>query len=137
MRGPFSPLGRTPAAVDPGVTVRPASDKSISSTELLQVFPVFCIGPIKCSLELMSRRWILKCRECRAEYTYEVIGTTGIADYFLPKRPQVPPNFQYACPVCNYKDTYDRSDLIYLDDAAAPNPASAKSADGNESGDSG
>jgi len=85
----------------------------------------------------MSRRWVLKCRECRAECTYEVIGTTGITDYFLPKKPQVPPNFQYACPICTYKGTYDRSDLVYQDDAVAPNPASAKCIDAKESSDSG
>jgi hypothetical protein len=74
----------------------------------------------------MSRRWVLKCNECRAECVYAEIASEGIASYFLPRKPEVPPNFTYACPNCGHKDSYRRTDLLYKDDAMARSPGAAK-----------
>jgi hypothetical protein len=83
-------------------------------------------------LALMSRkRWVLKCNECRAECSYAEIESEGVANYFFPKKPDLPPNFTYKCPNCGHEDTYDRSDLIYQDDASTPAPA-VKCSDSSE-----
>jgi hypothetical protein len=81
---------------------------------------------------MSQKRWVLKCKECRAECSYAEIANEGVANYFFPKKPEVPPNFTYTCPTCGHQDMYDRSDLIYEDDANTPNPASAKCSDSSE-----
>jgi hypothetical protein len=80
----------------------------------------------------MSRRLVLKCKECRAECSYADISSEGVASYFFPKKPEVPANFTYTCPMCGHKDLYDRSDLVYENDANTPNPAAAKCSDSSE-----
>jgi hypothetical protein len=71
-------------------------------------------------------RWILKCRDCRSEYTFAEIPSEGTANYFFPKKPQLPENgFTYTCPNCRRKNVYKRTDLIYQDDGISPNPEAA------------
>jgi rRNA maturation endonuclease Nob1 len=78
---------------------------------------------------MSTKRWVLRCKECRAEYIYAEIATEGIASYFMPKKPEVPPNFTHTCPICGHQDSYRRSDLVYEDDETAPSRATAKCAD--------
>ena len=75
---------------------------------------------------MSQRRWVLKCKECRAECVYADIATEGVANYFFPKRPQVPENFTYKCSTCGHQDAYDRSDLTYQDDQISPSHATTK-----------
>jgi hypothetical protein len=75
---------------------------------------------------MSTKRWVLKCKKCRAECTYAEIPSDGFANYFFPKKPEVPDNFTYACPNCAHKTTYRRADLIYQDDAVASSPEAAK-----------
>jgi len=66
-------------------------------------------------------KWVLTCRECRAECTYSEIPEEDISAYFFPKKPDVPPGgFQFECTNCGHKDTYRRTDLTYRDDRRSP-----------------
>jgi hypothetical protein len=57
---------------------------------------------------------------------YAEIPSKGIANYFFPKKPEVPRNFTYTCPTCGHEDAYDRSDLTYQDDQISPSDAANK-----------
>jgi Zn finger protein HypA/HybF involved in hydrogenase expression len=72
----------------------------------------------------MSKRWVLKCKECRSEFIYAEIPTAKLSTYFLPKKPAVPTNFTYVCPACGHKDSYTRADLLYQDDEIGHEKAS-------------
>jgi hypothetical protein len=74
---------------------------------------------------MSRRRWVLNCKECRTECVYAEIPSTGIANYFLPKKPEVPKDFTFICPTCGHEDTYDRSDLTYQDGQISASPAVA------------
>lgn len=75
---------------------------------------------------MSARRWVLKCKKCRAECAYAEIPLEGFANYFFPKKPQVPDNFTYTCPRCAHRYAYERADLIYQDNTIAPSSEAAK-----------
>jgi hypothetical protein len=57
--------------------------------------------------------WILTCKCCRRAFTYSEIPDT-LADLFLAQKPQFPPDgLERACPFCDAKFVYQRSDLVY------------------------
>ena len=75
---------------------------------------------------MAKTRWVLKCKDCRTECTFAEIPTEGTANYFFPKKPELPENgFTYTCPNCRHKSVYKRTDLIHQDDAIAPSPEAA------------
>jgi endogenous inhibitor of DNA gyrase (YacG/DUF329 family) len=82
---------------------------------------------------MSRRRWVLKCKQCGTECVYAEIPSTGIANYFLPKKPEVPKNFTYPCPTCGHEDTYDRSDLTYQDDQISPSDAATNCSEASDS----
>ena len=75
---------------------------------------------------MSTRRWVVKCKKCGTECIYAEIPPRGFANYFFPKKPEVPHNFTYSCPNCAHETAYGRADLIYQDDAVAPSPEAAK-----------
>jgi hypothetical protein len=59
-------------------------------------------------------RWTLKCDNCDFEFTHSMIQDTGVVNFFLPPKPEFPEGgSELECPNCGYKDTYQRTDLIY------------------------
>jgi heterodisulfide reductase subunit A-like polyferredoxin len=60
-------------------------------------------------------KWVLTCKNCRAECTYEEIPS-DTESYFLPKRPHVPADFAHRCGICGHEYAYQRNDLSYRDE---------------------
>jgi hypothetical protein len=54
-------------------------------------------------------------QELHAECVYAEIPS-DTESYFLPKKPQVPPEFKHKCEACGHDDTYQRNDLSYRDE---------------------
>jgi hypothetical protein len=63
-----------------------------------------------------NAKWVLTCKNCRAECTYADISLEGAANYFLPKRPPVPDGFTFKCQNCGHADIYRRQELLYRDE---------------------
>jgi hypothetical protein len=61
-------------------------------------------------------KWVLTCKECRAECVYAEIPA-GTESYFLPRKPQLPDNFTHTCQGCGHEDKYNRNDLSYRDES--------------------
>jgi hypothetical protein len=61
-------------------------------------------------------KWVLSCKNCHAECTYAEIPSEGVANWFFPKKPQMPPHFTHKCKTCGHRDTYERNDLTYRDE---------------------
>jgi DNA-directed RNA polymerase subunit RPC12/RpoP len=60
--------------------------------------------------------WVLKCFECKLEFTHSAIRDDGKASDLLrvPLKPDFPPGgAQIACPHCGLSAAYQRSDLNY------------------------
>jgi hypothetical protein len=76
-------------------------------------------------------KWVLSCKNCRAECVYaEIPGDTE--NYFLPKKPQVPDRFKHKCENCGHEDTYQRNDLIYRDESMPSRVETKKCAESGE-----
>jgi DNA-directed RNA polymerase subunit RPC12/RpoP len=61
-------------------------------------------------------RWVLKCFECKSEFTHSAIRDDGKASDVLrvPLKPDFPPGgAQIACPHCGVSAAYQRNDLSY------------------------
>ncbi|MDP9147649.1 MAG: hypothetical protein M3N22_08305 [Acidobacteriota bacterium] len=58
-------------------------------------------------------RWILICRKCEEAFTHSTIDDTGIANYFMPKKPDLPGGAEFECPNCGHSATYNQADLRY------------------------
>jgi hypothetical protein len=56
--------------------------------------------------------WILICVNCKAEFQHTRINDVGIANFYLPLKPELPQN-TCTCPSCGYTAVYERTDLIY------------------------
>lgn len=78
-----------------------------------------------------NARWVLTCKNCRAECTYADIPA-DTANYFLPKKPDMPEGFSLKCPSCEHEDIYDRKDLSYRDETMPSRAASAKCGESGE-----
>jgi len=76
-------------------------------------------------------RWVISCKSCRAECTYAEIPS-DTANYFLPKKPEVPDGFSFKSPNCAHEDTYGRNDLSYGVETMPSRAASAKCSDSGE-----
>jgi hypothetical protein len=61
-------------------------------------------------------KWVLSCKSCHAECVYAEIPSEGVANWFFPKKPQVPDRFTHKCENCGHEDTYGRNDLSYRDE---------------------
>jgi hypothetical protein len=61
-------------------------------------------------------KWVLSCKNCHAECRFAEIPSEGVANWFFPKKPQVPANFTHKCENCGYANTYERTDLTYRDE---------------------
>jgi hypothetical protein len=61
-------------------------------------------------------KWVLSCKSCHAECVYAEIPSEGVANWFFPKKPQVPDHFTHKCENCGHGDTYGRNDLTYRDE---------------------
>ena len=58
--------------------------------------------------------WVLKCSNCGFRFPHSKIGNTGLADYYLPVKPEFPrQGSELECPKCKSKATYQRSSLLY------------------------
>src|SRR5580704_1825756 len=77
---------------------------------------------------MSSQKWVLRCKQCRSECVYAEIPSEGAANYFFPKKPEVPAGLTFKCPDCGHKDSYTRADLVYHDDATSRSPAKTKCA---------
>ena len=68
----------------------------------------------------MSRaRWVLKCKECRANCTFSEIDLDETSEYFFPKRPPMPTTgIEHKCSHCGHVALYQRTDLTYEDDVS-------------------
>ncbi len=75
---------------------------------------------------MSSRKWVIKCKECGTECVYAEITSEGTANYFFPKKPELPKGFMFDCPKCGRKNRYSRTDLVYQDDALTRSPATTK-----------
>ena len=60
-------------------------------------------------------KWVFSCKNCHAECTFAQIPEEGVANWFFPKKPQVPGNYTHKCDSCGHEGTYQRHDLIYRD----------------------
>ena len=59
-------------------------------------------------------RWVLNCSNCNEAFTHSTIDDTGIANYFMPKKPDFPPDgAEFECPNCGHSATYQQSDLRF------------------------
>jgi len=63
---------------------------------------------------------------CRANARTKSLEPPGSRTTSYRRNRKCLPIFQYACPICTYKGTYDRSDLVYQDDAVCAKPGVAK-----------
>jgi hypothetical protein len=70
-------------------------------------------------------KWVLSCKNCRAECIYAEIPS-DTESYFLPKKPQVSPEFTHRCDNCGHEDKYERKDLSYRDETMPSRFASQK-----------
>jgi hypothetical protein len=60
--------------------------------------------------------WVLSCGNCHTECVFAEIPSEGVANWFFPKKPQVPANFTHKCKNCGHADRYERNDLTYRDE---------------------
>jgi DNA-directed RNA polymerase subunit RPC12/RpoP len=61
-------------------------------------------------------RWVLKCFECKSEFTHSAIRDDGKASDVLrvPLKPDFPPGGEHlVCPQCGISAAYQRNDLNY------------------------
>jgi Fe-S-cluster-containing dehydrogenase component len=79
-------------------------------------------------------KWVLTCKNCRAECTYAGIPS-DTESYFLPRKPHVPANFVHKCDFCGHEYSYERSDLTYRAETM-PSRVEEKKCGAGESGDS-
>jgi hypothetical protein len=61
-------------------------------------------------------KWVLICKNCHAECVFAEIPSDGAANWFFPKKPQMPPHFTHRCSNCDHEDTYGQNDLTYRDE---------------------
>jgi DNA-directed RNA polymerase subunit RPC12/RpoP len=57
-------------------------------------------------------KWFLKCVKCGQEFQYSQIDDVGMADFYLPSKPNIPEN-ACVCPNCGHSALYKRTDLFY------------------------
>ena len=79
-------------------------------------------------------KWVLTCKNCRAECTYEEIPS-DTESYLLPRRPHVLVNFTHKCDLCGHEYIYERTDLSYRDETM-PSRMQERKCGAGESGES-
>jgi hypothetical protein len=58
--------------------------------------------------------WVLSCRNCKSKLEYSKIADVGLANYFMPLKPEFPPHgIECECPNCGYKAFYQETDIKY------------------------
>jgi phage FluMu protein Com len=64
---------------------------------------------------MANPRWVVTCSHCQKTFAHsEIPEPRGLEDYYLPAKPEVPPDGQtLQCPHCKEVDAYQRSDLRY------------------------
>jgi len=59
-------------------------------------------------------KWVLICKNCQAEFQHSQVSDVGMASFYLPLKPELPPeNQKCVCPKCGYEGLYKRTDLLY------------------------
>jgi len=59
-------------------------------------------------------KWVLQCPNCKTEFQHSQISDVGMASYFDPPKPKVPPaGIECVCPSCGNAAVYLRTDLMY------------------------
>jgi hypothetical protein len=59
---------------------------------------------------------VASCKNCHVECVYAEIPSEGVANWFFPKKPRMPPHFTHRCENCGRTDMYERNDLTYRDE---------------------
>jgi hypothetical protein len=58
--------------------------------------------------------WVLSCNNCNSIFEHSKIDRTGLANYFMPLKPEFPPGgSEVQCPKCGKKAAYQKSALTY------------------------
>jgi predicted nucleic-acid-binding Zn-ribbon protein len=58
--------------------------------------------------------WVLSCRKCKTNFEHSKIAVAGLANYFIPLKPEFPPDgIERECPNCGYKAFYQKTDIKY------------------------
>jgi len=57
-------------------------------------------------------KWILICKSCKFDFQHSQVSYTGMASFYAPLKPELPPGNTCVCPNCGYSGIYDRADLI-------------------------
>jgi hypothetical protein len=101
---------QVPEFVDP---YRKRRRNAFISTKVFQVLPSTSNRhTVAFGAEMAS--WVLSCRNCKSELEYSKIADVGLANYFMPLKPEFPPHgIECECPNCGYKAFYQKTDIKY------------------------
>ena len=58
--------------------------------------------------------WAVVCTNCDSKITHSQVPDRGLAELFIPERPQVPVDATIRCPKCQNVVTNVRTDLQYV-----------------------
>jgi hypothetical protein len=59
-------------------------------------------------------KWVLICKKCQVEFQHSQISDVGMASFYLPLKPELPPKgTMCVCPNCGHECIYLRTDLLY------------------------
>jgi hypothetical protein len=59
-------------------------------------------------------KWIVICANCQVEFQHFQISDVGMASFYLPLKPELPPTGnKCVCPNCGHESIYLRNDLLY------------------------
>jgi hypothetical protein len=57
--------------------------------------------------------WVLQCTYCQRVFTHSRIKYVGWADFYVPRKPDFPPNgSEIECPECRHKTNYHQNNLM-------------------------
>jgi hypothetical protein len=80
----------------------------------VEKFRLTFTSPSPATRVIVMPKWILQCPNCKTDFGYSQINDVGMASYYLPLKPDLPPKgVKCTCPNCGSKATYQRKDLCY------------------------
>jgi DNA-directed RNA polymerase subunit RPC12/RpoP len=78
------------------------------------MYSIQSLTDVRYVLGVEMASWVLNCSNCKSKFVESKIPDAGLANYFMPLKPEFPPKGrELQCPNCGQKATYKKQALIY------------------------